>query len=157
MSFISIHQYFNKLQIVFLVLLMAPLLTFIVLHVLPEQDQPYAGMVYYVIIPSVAIIDWIMAIITFNKKIKSARIAQGLGAKLDKYFHITIVRYSLLASSGLILAVGFYLTGNDTFTGIYLATLFYSAFLWPTGPRVSADLRLKGDEREMVYFKRDKF
>lgn len=55
----------------------------------------------------------------------------------------------------MILAVGFYLTRNDLFTVLYVAGLLFSVMVWPTGPRVSADLMLRGDEREMVYFKKD--
>ncbi len=154
MSFISIHQYFNKLQILFLVLIMVPLLAFIGTHFLSEQNAPASPVLSYVLI-GCAVLDALLGVAMFNKKIKSARNAQGLGAKLDKYFNITIVRYSFLSSSGMILAVGFYLTRNDLFTVLYVAGLLFSVMVWPTGPRVSADLMLRGDEREMVYFKKD--
>ncbi|MDQ2657913.1 MAG: hypothetical protein M3Y60_10880 [Bacteroidota bacterium] len=154
MSFISIHQYLSKLQVVFLALLIAPLLAFIVLHFLPEQNPPDSPVLQNVLIGA-ALLDGLLAVILFNKKIKSARKAQGLGAKLDKYFSITIVRYSFLSSSGLILAVGFFLTHSNVFTVFYLVSLIFSILLRPTGPRVSNDLMLKGDEREMVYFRKD--
>ncbi len=154
MSFISIHQYFNKLQVVFFALLIAPLLAFIVLYFQPERDPPDSPVLQYVLIGA-ALLDGFLAVIMFDKKIKSARKAQGLGAKLEKYFSITIVRYSFLSSSGLILAVGFFLSHNNVFTIFYLAGLLFSLLLWPTGPRVSDELMLRGDEREMVYFKKD--
>src|SRR5688572_24390473 len=157
MNFITIHQYFNKLQILFFVLMIIPLLVFIALYFFANADPSDIQMAYTFVIPIVAIFDWLLAIIIFNKKIKSARNAQGLGAKLDKYFDITIVRYCFLMSASLILALGFYLSRNDLFGGLYVVGLILSAFLWPTGPRVARDLMLRGDEREMVYFKKDNF
>ena len=157
MNFITINQYFNKLQIVFLVMLILPLLVFITLYFFAEENHPEARLEYYIAISSLALLDWFLAMIIFNKKIKSARNAQGLGAKLEKYFNITIVRYCFLSSANLILALGFYLTRGDLFTALYLLSLILSAFFWPTGPKVSRDLALRGDEREMVYFRKDKF
>jgi hypothetical protein len=63
----------------------------------------------------------------------------------------------MLSSASLILAVGLYLSNSNVFTALYLAGLVLSGILWPTDRKVSADLRLRGDEREMVYFKKDKF
>jgi len=157
MSFITITQYFNKLQIVLFALLIVPLLGFIALYFFVSGMPPDPRMEYYIIIPTAVLLDWLVAMIIFNKKIKSARNTQGLGAKLDKYFELTIVRYCILSSSSFILAVGFYLSKSDFFTAMYLAGLVLSGILWPTGRRVSDDLRLRGDEREMVYFKKDTF
>lgn len=156
MTFISIGQYFNKLQIVFVVLLIIPLLAFIALYVFADAD-PETSTEYYISIPGVALLVWALAVTTFDKKIKTARKAQGLGAKLDKYFFATIVRSGFLASASLVLAAGYFLTRNEAFTGLYLVSVFLSLIFWPTGPKVAGELRLKGDEREMIYFKKDKF
>lgn len=155
MNFISIHQYFNKLQIVFLVLLIIPLLAFIALYFLTPESLLAPRMELYLIVSFAAAVDWILAMKIFDKKIKSVRNEQGLGAKLDKYFYITIVRYSFLSSSGLILAAGFFLTQGGLFTALYLVNLIGVVLLWPTGPRIARELILRGDEREMVYFKKD--
>jgi len=155
MRFFSIHQYFNKLHIAFLSLMMLPVLAFIVIYLTTDQQVPGTNPVYFAAIPLTALLDWVIGIVTFNKKIKSARNAQELGAKLEKYFNITIVRYSFVSGAGLILAFGFFLTNHELFGGFYLLNLLCSLLLWPTGPRVSRELRLRGDEREMVYFKKD--
>lgn len=157
MNFITIGQYFNKLQIVFFILLILPLLVFIALHFFTNASPLEASPETLILIPSLALLEWLLAIIFFNKKIKSARNQQGLGAKLDKYFNITIVRNCFLASSGLILAGGYFITRNDVFTGLYMVSVVFSLFCWPSGPRAAKDLMLKGDEKEMVHFKKDKF
>jgi hypothetical protein len=157
MNFITITQYFNKLQIVLFALLIAPLLVFITLYFFAGAVTADHRREYFIIIPAVAALDWLMAMIIFNKKIKSLRKAQGLGPKLDKYFGLTIVRFSLISSASLILALGFYLSRSDVFSILYAAGLVFAGILWPTSGKVTDDLQLKGDEREMVYFKKDTF
>jgi hypothetical protein len=156
MNFITIGQYFNKLQIVFFILLILPLLVFIAIHFLNIEPLREASPEILTLIPFLALLEWFLAIVIFNKKIKSARNQQGLGAKLAKYFNITIVRNSFLASSGLMLAAGYLITHNDAFTGLYVVNVILTLFFWPSGPRVAGELMLKGDERDMVYFKKDK-
>lgn len=157
MRFFTISQYFNKLQSILFILLLIPLLIFIALYLYADRiplDPDTAA--YFVAIPLAALLGWVVGIARFNKKIKSARNAQGLGAKLDKYFGLTIVRFAFLAVSGPMLALGFLLTGSDL-PGMYLVALVLGATMWPTPARVCRHLRLRGDEREMVYFRKDSF
>ena len=156
MEFITITQYFNKLQAALFLLLLVPLLVFIALYFVEDGTLPDSHWEYSIISAAV-LTNWLVTMIISAKKIKSARNEQGLGAKLEKYFGITVVRFSFLSAGNLLLAVGLYLTGSDAFTALYVAGLVLSAILWPTGKRVSKDLKLRGDEREMVYFKRDTF
>lgn len=157
MNFISISQYFNKLQSALFLLLLGPLFIFIILHLYVNETPLSPRIEYFIVICLAVALGWLTAIIRFNKKIKSVRNAQGLGAKLDKYFRITIVRFAFLSLASLLTALGFYLSGSDVFTGLYLVGLILSALVWPTSAKVSRDLRLRGDEREMVYFKKDNF
>ena len=157
MNFLTIGQYFNKLQSTLLLILIVPLLTFTALFFVTAGFLKDEQSAYYIVFSAAVFLDWTIALIIFNKKIESARNQQGLGAKLDKYFTLTIVRYSILSSASLLLAVGLYLSGSDVFIVLYVAGLLLAAVLWPTPAKVSRDLRLRGDEREMVYYKKDKF
>lgn len=40
---------------------------------------------------------------------------------------------------------------------IIMVGLLLAGLLWPTSRKVSVDLKLRGDEREMVYYKKDTF
>ncbi len=155
MNFITIGQYFNKLQSVLLLLLITPLLVFITLFFLGTQTPQQPRTEYFIVLPAIVFCDWLLVVILFNKKIKSVRKEQGLGIKLDQYFRLTIIRFSLLSSGSMVMAVGLYLTRSDIFTGIFIGGLAFSAILWPSARKVSNDLLLKGAEREMVYLKKD--
>lgn len=157
MDFFTIAQYFNKLNSVLFLMMMVPLLGFITIYFFPNPSAvgPWNATVVGIFL--LVALGWIMTKIHFDKKIKSARNAQGLGAKLDHYFQITIVRFGFLSGLWLLLALGLYLSDNDIFAVVYFAGLGLSAAHWPTAGKACRDLKLKGDEREMVYFKKDRF
>src|SRR5687767_6779396 len=105
MQFISIPQYFYKMYNTVLVIMLTPLITFIALNLMvskgteeisqhPEQFSIYGSIVFTL---------WMIMFIFFNKKIKTVRNDQGLRRKLEKYFQLTIVRYSLIALSAFVL------------------------------------------------------
>jgi hypothetical protein len=102
-------------------------------------------------------ISWAMMIFFFSKKIKSIPIGQGLRLKLEKYFRLTIVRYTMVIFLCVVLAGGFYITHDDFITGLFAVNLIVLGFIWPTASKVCNDLKLRGDEREMVYYKKDSF
>lgn len=157
MNFFTIAQYFNKLNSVLFLVLMVPLMGFIAIYFFPNPtpDGPWnptgAGILFLVIL------FWTLAKTQFDKKIKSARNAQGLGAKLENYFEITITRYCLLSAGSLLLALGLYRSDHNIFAAAYFAGLLLSAAHWPTAGKACRDLKLRGDEHEMVYFKKDRF
>jgi hypothetical protein len=158
MNFITISQYFYKLYNTIFLVLLIPLACFIVLYAQPlGYTQPDdSSFLFYLSIAFTAF-DWIIVIFLFDKKIKSIPNDQGLRVKLEKYFGLTIVRYSLIALDSIGLAVIFLLTRNDLLTGLFSLNLLGLAVLWPTSGKVCRNLRLRGDEYEMVFYKKDKF
>jgi hypothetical protein len=137
--------------------MLLPLMTFMGLYFLPMKkpvdfhQQPDL----FILCGSIVLALWLIMFIFFNKKIKTVRNDQGLRRKLEKYFRLTIVRYSLIVISAFVLAAGFYQTRNDLFTLIFVSDLIAAGMLWPRPAKVTSDLRLRGDEREMVYFRKD--
>lgn len=157
MEFTSITEYFYKISSRLLLILLVPIFFFICIYLqpgivsadLPQHPNPLA------IVAGAVFIVWIGGFIFFNKKIKSIRNGQGLREKLEKYFRITIVRYTLFGFCSLLLAIGFLLTGNDLFAVIFILQLVLAGLIWPFSSKVSNDLKLRGAEREMVYHKKD--
>lgn len=156
MNFLTISQYFNKLQSAVLIILILPLLLFIALYFHLGERLPDPRNEYFILLPGAFLLDWLIAFLFFSKKIKIIRKEQGLGLKLEKYFRLTIVFYSIISLSSMIMALGLYLTKNDVFTWLYIGGLILCGFLWPTASKTAKYLRLRGDEREMVYFKKDR-
>jgi hypothetical protein len=159
MEFITISQYFYKLYTAVLIILLLPILAFLTAYfqyTAFEFPAPQS-MTMLVQITGVVVFFWLTLIIITFKKIKSIRLAQGLRLKLEKYFYLTIVRYILIALGSLALAYGFLITRDDRFTGIFVLNLILAVAIWPYPSRLCKQMKLRGDEREMVYFKKDKF
>jgi lysylphosphatidylglycerol synthetase-like protein (DUF2156 family) len=156
MKFISIGQYFYKLYSAVLCIVLLPVLMFIIAYVFSAPVTPSQHSLLLLLSLSVVVVsDWLIVLFFFNKKIKSIRHHQGLRLKLEKYFRLTIVRYMVIATGCIVLAAGFFITGDDLFTGLFVISLILIGLVWPAPAKVSNDLGLKGDEREMVYYRKD--
>jgi hypothetical protein len=159
MEFISISQYFYKLYNAVLVILLLPILAFITIYFqyLTAVELQAQSLTILFEVAGAVVFLWILFLLISFRKIRSIRNEPGLRAKLEKYFYLTIVRYILISLGSLALAFGFMLTRDDRFTGIFVLNLILAIIIWPKPSRVCRQLRLRGDEREMVYFKKDSF
>jgi hypothetical protein len=157
MQYHSLTEYFYKCYSMTMLIVLMPIFVQIMLYLGPSTDETTIAEepVLFVLISIAIIACWSMLALYSNKKIKSLRNRQGLGEKLDKYFHLTIVRFLFLSIAGLIFAFGFFIAHNDVFTIGFVFNLLISAMLWPFPGTVCRQLKLKGDEREMVYHRRD--
>ena len=159
MRFTTISEYFYKIYSALLIIVLPPIIAFIVLYLQPSRqavdflDEPEKSITF----TTALLLIWIASFIFFTKKIKSARNGQGLRAKLEKYFSLTIVRYISFTLTGLILAAGFYFMRNDIFSLLLVAQLIIMGSIWPFPGKVCKDLRLRGDEYDMVFFRKDVF
>src|SRR5687767_14159982 len=98
MEFDTIQQYFYKLHSWLLLLLLLSLIIFISLYLKPMQGQHQIQQDpdLFFTIASIVVMLWLIMFVFSFKKIKSIRNDQGLRLKLEKYFRLTIVRYSLI-------------------------------------------------------------
>ena len=103
----------------------------------------------------IVIADWAVSFVLYNRGMKALFLLNGLGERLEKYKTITIVRYAMISSSCLLLAVGFYLTTNQALTALFVVGMILQSSFWPTTYRLANHLRLKGEEREMIIHKKD--
>jgi hypothetical protein len=155
MEYFTIGQYFTKLHIRLLMIVLVLITAFVSAYFLTAynpEPQPWLSRTQIVLI---IIANWLIVFLYYLKKIKSIAKDQGLGLKLTKFFYLTIVRYIIIAFGCLFLLYSFYRTKDDVVTGVFVANLMVMAVLWPTSPKVCRDLKLRGDEWEMVFYKKD--
>ena len=96
-----------------------------------------------------------MAFLLFNRHISVAREQEGLKRKLERYYGTLLQKYVLLASSSIISVVGLFLTASTLYTALYLFMLLFLSIHRPTVYRIARDLKLQGEEKEIVVHKRD--
>jgi uncharacterized membrane protein len=163
-DFSSLKEYFYKMHNRLYGIVLIPLLAFVVLYwqmqigniqgVLRQNES--LTQVVLVALSFLVFTDWVISAFMFNRGLKATRTLDSLGKKLDRYYSFTMLRFSLVVSGSLGLAMGFYLTENQLFTIFFVSSLAMLLIFWPTPSKVCKDLQLRGDERTLVLYKMDK-
>lgn len=157
MKYSSLQEYFYKFQNVLYLLVLLPLLAFTSLFIFDGLD--FSGTIDQGIhLPEIFIgllcVGVLSSFLFFNARIRHIRKLPSLGLRLDKYYTTTVLRSSFLSCGALLMVAGFALTGSFTFTWFFGAILILFFVVWPRSAKVCRDLKLKGSEREMVYYKK---
>lgn len=98
-----------------------------------------------------AFIDATTAFIVAKWMLKSTIPLVSLGERMDRYAQASLVRFVMLVSGALLLMVALYLSGNYRLGLAYFVYLFFFLGAWPTRSKLCAELKLKENEREVVY------
>ncbi|MFZ1808583.1 MAG: hypothetical protein WAU36_15225 [Cyclobacteriaceae bacterium] len=162
MKFSSIKEYFYKLNNLCYLITLIPLGVFIFLYLKMQEGKIYAIIQeqHRILITQILVFALCALILTIvhlvvKKKMKVYSRDLSLGYKMDKYFYLSLSRIVLGALASLLVAGGLFITGSEIFSAYFLAILLWMAYQWPTPKKMCAELLLKGDEKEMVLYKRE--
>lgn len=162
MKFSSIKEYFYKLNNICYVITLIPLGVFIFLYLKMQKGEIYAAIQEQQQILTVQLAVFVLGglILTIvhlvvKKKLKVYSRELGLGNKMDRYFYLSLNRIVMGALVSILVAGGLWLTGSEIFSVYFLGILLWMASQWPTPKRMCTELLLKGDEKEMVLYKRE--
>ena len=75
--------------------------------------------------------------------------------KLSVYFRISLIKYAILEGATIVSVVGYYLTLSNVYVGFYVVLLMIFSINRPTVYRISRDLKLEGEEKDIVIHKRE--
>src|SRR4051812_35116616 len=110
MKYSSLQEYFYKFQNVLYLLVLLPLLAFISFFVF-DQLRPatltaaQSALLLRILIAG-SIFDILISFILFKNMLKKARVLPGLGLRLERYYAITVIRFSLVSFAALVLVAG---------------------------------------------------
>ena len=164
MNFSSLKEYFYKLGNRCYLLVLLPLAVFIYLfHQLMTkqiepfiQDEPLVDIII-VTLSAFGLVNLTTVHGIAKRRLKKYAAEVGLGRKLDRYHEIVMFRIAASSASSLMMAAGLLLTGSEVFGILFIGILVWTLLQWPTSRKACRDLQLKGDEYEMVLYKKDKF
>jgi hypothetical protein len=158
MNFSSIREYFYKLQAILYLFVLVPLLLFGFVYlqlnsggVIPPLED--SGLILIPVVSLITVLDWIYAVALFRSRIKTLPVKITLTGKLGGYALATYLRFGILSGGSILLAVVFYLTGDNIFAALSAMNIVWMSLLWPLPAKVCNDLLLKGDERKMVLYR----
>ncbi|MBS1559430.1 MAG: hypothetical protein JST69_11965 [Bacteroidetes bacterium] len=164
MNFSSLKEYFYRLYNYGLIMMLIPMVGFLVVYYLFLSQQWFAlidnALVNSFLWKLFALLIFIMLTIVHWQSVKSyTRIASrlGLGQKLEEYYWVVRSKINSYVWAGSLLLIGFFCTAHQGFSTSFGVVILWAVLQWPTPRKVCRQLKLRGDEREMVITKGEAF
>lgn len=138
-----------------------PLLVFVFLYLQLDNGRmnpPLAGNDYtllsgFAFILNLGYITWVF--IRFRKERKDLVEKYNLKARLEAYRSVSTRFYVFMTLSGVLAIVAILLTGELTFSFIYMLQLFLLSIFRPSVHNICKYLNLQGEERKFVLKKKE--
>jgi len=163
MNFGSIKEYFYRVQGYCFLVMLIPLSLQLLIHfkilfansssAVVIVNEEVANITLFVLLVVVlTIVHWYSKrrLLSISKKF-------GLGIKLDDYFILTLVRVSAGVVICFVTISVYVVTQFDSLNILFFLSFGWIFFQVPTSRKACKELKLRGDEREMVFYKKDKF
>ena len=164
MNYSSLREFFYKLYNICLLMMFIPIGTFLVIYYLlltnqisPSIQSELVERIILIAFPILAILDLTIVHLVVRKKFSLLNKEISLGVRLEKYFSVAVIRLSAIVATSLFMAAGLFLTCSEWFAIYFLGLVVWLAFQWPSPRRVSKDLKLRGDEEQMILTKGEAF
>ena len=160
MKFLSIKEYFYKLNTIGFILLLMPMVLFIFLYFYQIDHRPMLHDINHVLLVGKSMLAVLMTVLTIVHwawvvKVRRLRKVVELANKMDGYFLLALTKMSFYCGASFLMALGFYLTGHSGFTAVFILLLLGTAFQWPTPAAFSRQMRLGHIERDIIMNNRD--
>ncbi|MGC4021666.1 MAG: hypothetical protein QM734_06855 [Cyclobacteriaceae bacterium] len=160
----TLHEYFYKLYNKNMLMMLLPIGEFLGIYylllsgVLPTLiDDELIVQTMLFVVPFVGLSILTIVQLGIYKKCKKISSEPSLGKKLELYVPITKRNTNGFILASFLLAIGFFLTAHEWFSIYFGVVILWSWIQWPSPRKVCRDLKLRGDEREMVMTKGDAF
>ena len=159
MQYNSVSEYFSKLQNRSLIVLLSSLLLFVILayFMVMRNLTPVMladdGFSLAVMMAVVAMGDAGLAFFLARLLLRKTKTFVSLGERMDLYARASFLRFIMLLSSAFILMIAFSLTGLLWLLTLCAISLLNFWIVWPTRSCLCRELKLKANEREVIYGK----
>ena len=161
MAIRNLDEYYIRLNLVFHAILAAPLLLFIYIYLETENgtmEPPISEAKNLGFLQlSITLVTAVFVFLAFSwyrTRINQVSPKDVLVEKLERYSKIGLVQYILFGLASFVTVLGLYLTGKGWYTGLYVIVLMLMSINRPTLKKISDDLQLKGEERQIVLHKK---
>jgi len=160
----TLKDYFYKLYNRGMIVMLLPIAEFLSIYYLilsgvlpPIVYEELLVIVLLILFPILVLTLLTIVQLEINKRLKKISEEPSLGRRLDLYVPLAKRKIRSLAWASVLFGVGFFLTSDDRFSIYFGGIILWCAWQWPFPRKVARDLKLKGDEREMVISRGDSF
>ena len=157
MNFSSIKEYFYRLQSRCYALLLLPVLLLIAIYAMQRftslsftTEDTELVFVLKIVLPAMALLELTSVHLVAFLKLKKIRKLRGMGERLDAYAILVTMKMIAGDVASVMMLAGLILTGEELFIGFFMLCLIFILFQRPTPARLSRQLQLKGDEKELI-------
>lgn len=158
MKYNSIGEYFYRLSNRCLGLVLLPVMVVLAAYVMDQYF--FTGLPWLPIdiwlVRLIYLVTTVMAVLIFfqywqvARVIRPMRLEPSLGKRISSYIRIVMIRFRIYSLMLLLLGTGVFLTGDLTFLYLLPVPILMILFYWPFLYRMSKDLKLKSEEREIL-------
>jgi hypothetical protein len=155
MKFLSVKEYFYKLNTIGFIVLLLPTTAFAFLHYRSlSVGAPMADIIGVTTnLTAIAIIttaDLTIVHLWWALRMKRLRSLIEIARKMDGYYSLTVTKMLVYCFTGMMMAVGFFLTANDWFSGLFVLLALSLVAQWPSRSSFCSQFQLRSDERAMI-------
>jgi len=160
MNFLSIKEFFYKVNTIGFILLLFPVIVFLYIHIGALKSFPIVEGTYeanILLSLSFVLIATILTVVNliWRARIKHMKSYAELSKKMEGYFVLFVLRSGAYAACLLLMAGGYYFTHSIYYSGIFLLVLVVLLFQWPGPRRFCVSFELKGAERDLILHNQD--
>lgn len=157
MKFASIKEYFYRLYNYNLVMMFLPIAEFVATYYLflsgtmplfiVDED---IILILLICLPIIVVVWLTIVHLRCAKKFKQIAEEPSLGKKLEDYYPVAQQKVNSMVFTSFLLAFAFLFTAHAWFSIYFGVVVLWVILQWPSPRRVCRQLKLRGDEREMV-------
>ena len=153
----ELAKFYNQLNLIFNAILAPPLVAFVWLYlesnagnILPVLDNESTSNILNFTIPILIIGMIVLAFFVFKSGLRTIDPAIELISKASVYREKSMLLYGILEVSLMLSVLGYYLTQEGVFLGMYMLVLVFFSLYKPTLGRIAKHLNLKGDDQKFL-------
>lgn len=160
MNFLSVKEFFYKVNTIGFILLLLPVIVFLYIHIDALKSFPTVSGEYQknlLLSLACAMVAAILTVVNliWRLRIKHMKAYSELSRKMEGYFVLFVLRNGAYAASLLLVTGGYYVTHSIYFSGVFLVILVILIVQWPGPARFCKTYGLKGAERELILHNQD--
>ncbi|CAN5258448.1 hypothetical protein BH09BAC3_BH09BAC3_20150 [soil metagenome] len=155
MKFLSIKEYFYKLNTIGFIVLLLPITTFIFLYLVASKDAPILAdwedvralliVASVLLVLDLTIVHWV-----YRVRLEKMKSFLELAKRMDGFYTLTLMRLGAYCGCAIAMGFGYYLTHHHIFTGLFGLMLLITIIQRPTRALFCREFDLTKNEREMI-------